>query len=69
MTQQDLADHANISRSAVKYVESGSGSTLSTFIGIIRALELDATVDQIFAAVPTISPIAIYRAANRSTTK
>lgn len=66
LTQQELADRANVSRSAIKALESGAGSTLSTFIGVVRALDLDETLDQIFATASTISPLAMIKEAKRS---
>ena len=62
MTQQELADRSNVSRSAIKYLESGAGSTLATFINVVRALGLDTSFDQIFGEVSTISPLEIIEA-------
>lgn len=62
MTQQELADRSNVSRSAIKYLESGNGSTLSTFVKVARALGLDESFDETFGVVPTISPLAIIQA-------
>ncbi|MBC7463708.1 MAG: helix-turn-helix transcriptional regulator [Actinobacteria bacterium] len=69
MTQQELADRANISRSTVKYLESGAGSSLATFINVVRALELDEVFDQIFGQVSTVSPLAVIESKQRSATK
>jgi transcriptional regulator with XRE-family HTH domain len=66
MTQQDLADRANVSRSAIKYLEAGRGSTLATFVKVIRALGLDGSFDQTFAATSRISPLAIIQAKKKS---
>ena len=62
MTQEELAQRANISRSAVKYLEAGKGSTLASFVMVARALELDEIFDQIFAVTTPISPLAMLAA-------
>lgn len=62
MTQEELAQRSNISRSAVKYLEAGKGSSLASFVKVARALELDEIFDQIFAVSSPISPLAILAA-------
>ena len=62
MTQQELADQSNVSRSAIKYLEGGHGSSLATFLKIIRALGLDESLDAVFALASYISPLAILQA-------
>lgn len=47
LSQQALADRANVSRTAVKSLEAGKGSTLRTFINVVRALGLDTGLDRI----------------------
>jgi transcriptional regulator with XRE-family HTH domain len=58
--QKELATLANVSVSAIKNLEGGKGSTLRTFIRVIRALErtdfLEALQPQI-----TISPLDVIR--------
>ncbi|HUW88045.1 MAG TPA: helix-turn-helix transcriptional regulator [Candidatus Paceibacterota bacterium] len=66
MTQQELADRSNVSRSAIKYLEAGKGSSLATFLNVVRALELDENLDQIFAVVSTISPLALLQAKKKA---
>lgn len=66
MTQQELADRSNVSRSAIKYLESGKGSSLATFLNVVRALDLDENLEQIFAVVSTISPLALLRDKKKS---
>lgn len=66
MTQQQLADRSNVSRSAIKYLESGKGSSLATFLNVVRALDLDENLEQIFAVVSTISPLALLQAKRKS---
>ena len=66
MSQQDLADRANISRSAVKYLESGVGSSLATFINVARAFDLDESIDRIFTEISELSPLAIIESHRRN---
>lgn len=66
MTQQELADRSNVSRSAIKYLESGKGSSLATFLNVVRALDLDENLEQIFAVISTISPLALLRDKQKS---
>ena len=66
MTQQELADRSNVSRSAIKYLEAGKGSSLATFLNVVRALDLDEELDRIFAKVSTISPLALLQAEKKT---
>ena len=66
MTQQELAERANVSRSAIKYLESGKGSSLATFLNVLRALDLDENLEEIFAVVSTISPLLLLQAKKRA---
>ncbi|MDP1711154.1 MAG: helix-turn-helix transcriptional regulator [Candidatus Nanopelagicaceae bacterium] len=66
MTQQELADRSNVSRSAIKYLEAGKGSSLATFLNVVRALDLDENLNQIFAVVSTISPLALLHDKKKS---
>ncbi len=66
MTQQELADRSNVSRSAIKYLESGKGSSLATFLNVLRALGLDENLEEIFAVISTISPLALLQAKKRA---
>ena len=69
LTQQELAERSNVSRSAIKYFESGNGSTLSTFVKVARALGLDASFDQIFGVTPVASPMAAILAKRKTSRK
>ena len=66
MTQQALADRSNVSRSAIKYLEAGRGSSLATFLNVIRALGLDESLEEVFAVVSSLSPLAILQAKKKS---
>jgi len=60
VTQQELADRAGVSLGAVRGAEAGSGTSLTTFIRVLRALGL---VDGIGAIVPEpeISPLDLLQ--------
>lgn len=60
-TQAQLAERANVSVSALKRLESGTGSTLSTLISVVRALEMTAELDAFLSAANTVSPMAMLR--------
>lgn len=62
LSQQSLATNANVSLSAVKALEAGRGSTLRTFVSVIRALNLDDGLDRIFAVSASVSPVAMLLA-------
>ena len=62
LTQAELAERANISLSAHKYLESGKGSSLATLIRVARALDRATWLEEFLPAEPEVSPIAILRA-------
>ena len=64
LTQQELADRSNVSRSAIKYLEAGNGSSLATFLNVSRALGLD--LNQVFMTVSTVSPLALLKAKRKT---
>jgi DNA-binding XRE family transcriptional regulator len=51
--QSELADRANVSRSAVQALERGSGSRLATVIAVLRALD---RLDALNALLPEDGP-------------
>jgi transcriptional regulator with XRE-family HTH domain len=62
LSQTTLADRANVSLSALKSLEAGRGSTLRTFLGVVRALNLDSSLDRLFPVTTTVSPVAMLAA-------
>ena len=64
LDQTQLAAKANISLGAVKTIESGKGSSLKTFIQIIRALGKDQWLKTLFPAT-SVSPMQALLDANR----
>ena len=65
LSQRVVAELANVSISAVKTLEGGRGSTLRTFISVVRALGLDDTLDRLFTTTATVDPIALLREQER----
>jgi len=59
LTQNELAARANVSLSAVKYIEQGRGSSLSTFVRVVRALGRTGWLDDLTPPPPTVSPLAM----------
>lgn len=66
LTQQELADKSNVSRSAIKYLEGGNGSSLATFLNVARALGLDADLEKVFMQTSEISPLALLEAKRKA---
>ena len=62
LSQAVLATRANVSLSAVKSLEAGRGSTLRTFVSVVRALNLDTGLDRMFAVTSSVSPVAMLQA-------
>ena len=60
LTQSELAHRANISPSAVKALESGRGSSLSTLIKVLRALDRSEWLDQLVPPTAGFSPLAVF---------
>lgn len=65
LTQRELADLANVSPSALKYLEAGKGSSLSTLIRVAKALDRTDWLAAIAPPEPTVSPMAALRAQQR----
>lgn len=65
-SQQELADKSNVSRSAIKYLEGGNGSSLATFLNVMRTLGLEGDLEKIFTPVSSISPLAILEATRKA---
>lgn len=63
MTQAELADQANISPVTLANLESGRGSTLRTLIKVVRALGREDWLE-LLEPIPTVSPLALARAAD-----
>lgn len=59
-TQQQIAEIAGVNRSTIVQIENGSGSTMLSFIQVLRALE---ELDQFesFQLKPIISPLLLAK--------
>lgn len=66
LTQAQLAERANISLSAERALESGAGSTLASFIKVLRALGIEQELDRVFLPRATVSPMAALRARSQA---
>ena len=57
LTQADLADRANVSLGTVKSLERGRGSTVTTLVKVLRALDLTDWVDALAPPEPAFNPL------------
>ena len=64
LSQRELADRANVSLSALKNLEHGRGSSLTTVVQIVRALERREWLDALAPVEPTFSPMEALRRAS-----
>ena len=62
LTQQEVADRANITRTTLAKLETGKGSSLATLIKVLRALGRDDWLGTL-EPLPTISPLRLAREA------
>lgn len=58
LTQQQVAARSGLSRRTITAIEHGEGSTLTTLIAMLRAMNALATLEN-FLPDPGISPIAM----------
>lgn len=65
LSQAALAEAANVSLSAVKGLENGSGSTLRTLVRVARVLGLEGWLGSL-SPDPGVDPIALADALRRS---
>lgn len=65
LRQWDLAHLANISVSALQRLEAGQGSSLSTLIAVLRALDREAWLHELAPPAP-VSPMAALRERRRA---
>lgn len=73
LTQQELADRANVSLGAVKHLEQGSGATTGTLAKVLHALGEEDWIDALAPASNAFSPLELLeqrrRAGRRSRTR
>ena len=61
LTQSQLAARANVSLSALKNLESGHGSSLSSVIRVARALGRSEWLDSFAPVEPVFSPMTMLQ--------
>jgi transcriptional regulator with XRE-family HTH domain len=66
LTQAELANRANVSLSAVKYLEAGNGSSLATVVRVARALDRSDWLASFLPPEPPVSPMAVLRERQRA---
>ncbi len=66
LTQAQLAKRANVSLSAVKYLEAGRGSSLATLVRVARALGRSDWFAALAPAEPSYSPLSALRERTRA---
>lgn len=59
LTQQELADRANVSLGALKHLEQGSGATTSTLAKVLRALGEEGWLDALAPPPAAFSPLEL----------
>ena len=65
LEQTDVAMAANLSPSAIKNLEGGKGSTLTTLLRVLRALDLQDVLEGLPPA-ELISPLQVLRARRKA---
>ncbi len=60
LSQMEVATRSGFSRRTITAIENGEGSTLTTLIGMLRALNALDTLEE-FLPDPGISPLALMR--------
>jgi transcriptional regulator with XRE-family HTH domain len=65
LTQQQLADLANVSVGTIKNLESGAGSTVATLMRVARALGREEWIEAFFVEKSTFNPLDLLPSASR----
>jgi transcriptional regulator with XRE-family HTH domain len=69
LTQVELADRANVSVGALKNLESGSGSSTSTLVKVLRALSQESWLDKLEPRPLSFNPLEVLEARRRESAK
>ncbi len=65
LTQVELADRANVSLGALKHLESGAGSTTTTLVKVLRALDADDWLHRLGPPEQPFDPLALLEQRQR----
>ncbi len=65
LSQRELADRANVSLGAVRTLETGRGSTVTTLVKVLRALDRQDWVDALVPPSPAFNPLDLLDAPAR----
>jgi transcriptional regulator with XRE-family HTH domain len=65
LTQDDVAQRANVSISTIRYLEAGRGSSLATLIRVAKVLDRTEWLASFAPAEPSISPMELLREKDR----
>jgi len=65
LTQAELAEAANVSLGALKRLERGMGSTTTTLVSVLRALDQERWLDALGPAPSRFNPLDVLEARNR----
>lgn len=65
VTQAELAERANVSLGALKHLEGGAGSTITTLVKVLRALDQEAWLDTLGPAPDAFNPLALLAVRDR----
>ncbi len=66
LTQQELADRANVSLGAVKHLEQGAGATTGTLAKVLHALEQEGWIEALAPAPGDFSPLELLEQRRRA---
>jgi transcriptional regulator with XRE-family HTH domain len=62
LTQAELAESANVSLGALKRLERGLGSTTTTLVSVLRALDQERWLDALGPGPSTFNPLDVLEA-------
>ena len=65
LTQQELADRANVSLGAVRHLEQGAGATTTTLAKVLRALGREGWIDALAPPAVSFSPLQLLHERRR----
>ncbi|HSZ35498.1 MAG TPA: helix-turn-helix transcriptional regulator [Acidimicrobiales bacterium] len=69
LTQVELAEEANVSLGALKRLERGMGSTTTTLVSVLRALDEERWIDALGPGPSRFNPLDVLEARNKRAAK